>query len=77
MIGRKLSYHHATSPLPLLNDTIGGSLDKASALWPDRDAVVVCAKLTVDRLSSTAAVVNKTRFIASSNPVELRRHRYR
>jgi len=42
MIGRKLSYHHGTSPMPLLNDTIGGSLDKAAALWPDRDAVVVC-----------------------------------
>ena len=35
------SYYHRTSPTPLLNDTLGGTLDKAAERWPDREAVVV------------------------------------
>ena len=35
------SYFHRTSSTPLLNDTLGGTLDKASERWPDREAVVV------------------------------------
>src|SRR6202044_3003276 len=27
--------------IPLLNDTLGGALDKAAARWPDQEAVVV------------------------------------
>ncbi len=41
MANRQLSYDHGISRIPLLNDTIGGCLDKASARWPDREAVVV------------------------------------
>ena len=56
------SYFHRTSPVPLLNDTLGGALDKAAARWPDQEAVVVRdqgARLTfaelldqVDRLAT-------------------------
>lgn len=35
------SYFHRTSSTPLLNDTLGGTLDKASERWPDLEAVVV------------------------------------
>jgi fatty-acyl-CoA synthase len=35
------SYFHRTSSIPLLNDTLGGTLDKASERWPDQEAVVV------------------------------------
>ena len=35
------SYFHRTSSVQLLNDTLGGALDKASERWPDREAVVV------------------------------------
>src|SRR5271163_3441653 len=38
---RTLSYAHGTSTTPLLNDTIGGVLDKAAERWPDQEAVVV------------------------------------
>jgi fatty-acyl-CoA synthase len=41
MANRQLSYDHGISRTPLLHDTIGGCLDKASARWPDREAVVV------------------------------------
>ena len=41
MAMRAISYAHATSATPLLNDTIGGCLDKAAQRWPDREAVVV------------------------------------
>jgi fatty-acyl-CoA synthase len=34
-------YFHRTSSTPLLNDTLGGTLDKASERWPDEEAVVV------------------------------------
>jgi fatty-acyl-CoA synthase len=36
-----LSYSHRAWATSLLNDTLGGSLDKAAARWPDREAVVV------------------------------------
>ena len=35
------SYFHRTSDIPLLNDTLGGTLDKAAERWPDQEAVVV------------------------------------
>ncbi|WEO94482.1 AMP-binding protein [Streptomyces sp. FXJ1.172] len=35
-----LSYTHGTSPTVLLGDTIGASLDRAVAAWPDREALV-------------------------------------
>ncbi|OAR22877.1 AMP-binding protein [Streptomyces sp. ERV7] len=35
-----LSYAHGTSGTPLLGDTIGASLDRAVAAWPDREALV-------------------------------------
>ena len=35
------SYTHAASTIPLLNDTIGSSLEKAASRWPNREAVVV------------------------------------
>jgi len=41
MATRPLSYFHRTCATPLLNDTLGGSLDKAAERWPDHEAVVV------------------------------------
>ena len=41
MVDSVRSYFHRTSSTPLLNDTLGGTLDKASERWPDREAVVV------------------------------------
>jgi fatty-acyl-CoA synthase len=38
----KRSYAHRAWATSLLNDTIGGCLDKAAARWPGREAVVVC-----------------------------------
>ena len=35
------SYFHRATAVPLLNDTLGGALDKAAARWPDREAVVI------------------------------------
>src|SRR3954471_18456052 len=35
------SYFHRTSTTPLLNDTLGGALDKAAERWPDQEAVIV------------------------------------
>src|SRR5580658_7498005 len=35
------SYFHRASATPLLNDTLGGALDKAAERWPDQEAVVV------------------------------------
>ncbi len=35
------SYFHSASTIPLLNDTLGGALDKAAERWPDQEAVVV------------------------------------
>ena len=35
------SYFHRTATVPLLDDTLGGALDKAAERWPDREAVVV------------------------------------
>jgi fatty-acyl-CoA synthase len=35
------SYTHGVSPVPLFNDTIGASLDKAAQRWPNLEAVVV------------------------------------
>ncbi|MEV6394408.1 AMP-binding protein [Streptomyces sp. NPDC051907] len=35
-----LSYAHGTGETALLGDTIGGSLDKAVAAWPEREALV-------------------------------------
>ena len=56
------SYFHRASTIPLLNDTLGGALDKAAERWPDQEAVVVRdqgARLTfadsvseVDRLAA-------------------------
>jgi acyl-CoA synthetase (AMP-forming)/AMP-acid ligase II len=37
----KRSYAHRAWATSLLNDTIGGCLDKAATRWPDREAVVV------------------------------------
>jgi hypothetical protein len=36
------SYAHRAWATSLLNDTIGGCLDKAAARWPNHEAVVVC-----------------------------------
>jgi fatty-acyl-CoA synthase len=36
-----LSYAHSTSGTSLLNDTLGGILDKAAKRWPNREAVVL------------------------------------
>jgi fatty-acyl-CoA synthase len=41
MADRQLGYDHGISATRLLNDTIGGCLDKASSRWPNREAVVV------------------------------------
>ncbi len=41
MTEKKFSYFHRASATPLLNDTLGGALDKAAERWPDREAVVV------------------------------------
>jgi fatty-acyl-CoA synthase len=38
---RALSYAHGISTTPLLNDTLGGILDKAAERWPGREAAVV------------------------------------
>ena len=35
------SYFHRAAAIPLLNDTLGGTLDKAAERWPDQEAVVV------------------------------------
>ena len=35
------SYFHRTSAIPLLDDTLGGALDRAAERWPDQEAVVV------------------------------------
>src|SRR5215813_4032948 len=35
------SYFHRTSTKPLLDDTLGGALDKAAQRWPAQEAVVV------------------------------------
>ncbi len=35
-----LSYDHRVSTVRLLNDTLGGCLDKAAERWPDQEAVV-------------------------------------
>ena len=35
------SYFHRACNIPLLNDTLGGALDKAAERWPEREAVVV------------------------------------
>jgi fatty-acyl-CoA synthase len=35
------SYFHRTADTPLLDDTLGGALDKAAERWPDQEAVVV------------------------------------
>src|SRR6202789_1337851 len=35
------SYFHRASATPLLNDPLGGALDKAAERWPDQEAVVV------------------------------------
>ena len=35
------SYFHRAAAVPLLNDTLGGALDKAAERWPDQEAVVV------------------------------------
>jgi len=41
MADRQLGYDHGISATRLLNDTIGGCLDRAASRWPDREAVVV------------------------------------
>jgi fatty-acyl-CoA synthase len=35
-----LSYVHGASPIPLLGETIGQNLDRTTARFPDRDALV-------------------------------------
>ena len=35
------SYFHRAAAVPLLNDTLGGALDKAAERWPNQEAVVV------------------------------------
>jgi fatty-acyl-CoA synthase len=42
MTGRELSYIHCGSETPLIYQTIGARFDQAAALWPDREAFVVC-----------------------------------
>ena len=41
MAAQTRSYFHRASAIPLLNDTLGGALDKAAERWPDQEAVVV------------------------------------
>ena len=41
MTAQTHSYFHRVSATPLLNDTLGGALDKAAERWPDQEAVVV------------------------------------
>ena len=38
------SYFHRAAAVPLLNDTLGGALNKAAERWPDQEAVVVRIK---------------------------------
>jgi fatty-acyl-CoA synthase len=40
-VTQRLSYAHSASAIPLLNATLGGSLDTAAERWPNREAVVV------------------------------------
>ena len=57
MLAPTTSYFHRTSAIPLLNDTLGGALDKAAERWPDQEAVVVRdqgARLTFAKLRSEA-----------------------
>ena len=35
------SYFHRAAAIPLINDTLGGTLDKAAERWPDQEAVVI------------------------------------
>jgi fatty-acyl-CoA synthase len=60
------SYFHRASATPLLNDTLGGALDKAAERWPDQEAVVVRdqdARLTFAALRQEANRL-ATRLIA-------------
>ena len=41
MTAQTRSYFHRVSATPLLNDTLGGALDKAAERWPDQEAVVI------------------------------------
>jgi hypothetical protein len=62
MTSRELSYVHGGSETPLIYQTIGARFDQAAALWPDRQAFVVCdqgvrltfaeMKREVDRLAA-------------------------
>ena len=38
---QRFSYAHSTSAIPLLNATLGSSLDEAAERWPNHEAVVV------------------------------------
>ncbi|MFD4142680.1 AMP-binding protein [Streptomyces sp. NPDC058572] len=42
----ELSYAHGTGTVPLIGDTIGRSLDRAIAAWPEREALVDVAQGT-------------------------------
>ncbi len=62
MTSRQLSYAHGGRETPLIYQTIGARFDEAAALWPDREAFVVCdqgvrltfaeMKREVDRLAA-------------------------
>ena len=62
MASQQLSYAHGGCETPLIYQTIGARFDEAAALWPDREAFVVCdqgvrltfaeMKREVDRLAA-------------------------
>jgi fatty-acyl-CoA synthase len=62
MTNQQLSYAHGGCETPLIYQTIGARFDEAAALWPDREAFVVCdqgvrrtfaeMKREVDRLAA-------------------------
>jgi fatty-acyl-CoA synthase len=37
-----LSYVHGVATTPLIADTLGGAMNRASERWGDRDALVAC-----------------------------------
>jgi fatty-acyl-CoA synthase len=70
---RALSYANRVSMTPLLNDTLGGSLDKAASRWPDQEAVVVRdqnVRMTFAELSQEADRVAAGLIALGLQPVD-------